>query len=165
MIAIDKLSQTADVSKAGIRGNLRRAWNTAKLYLTIGARGEHREYRHFRLILSSLAISAHPVHHRPPGVGGTACGGVWRLLRRASFPSCSPTGEYIGDLLEEEFTFAHNVVRTVIDTARERLEVTGFTVNGSGAGVNTEVRLLRSGNGGKQTDGRRADPRPSARAA
>ena len=72
-------------------------------------------------------------------------------------PSCSPTGEYIGDLLEEEFTFAHNVVRTVIDTARERLEVTGFTVNGSGAGVNTGVRLLRSGNGGKQTDGRRAD--------
>lgn len=43
--------------------------------------------------------------------------------------------EYIGDLLsEEEFTFAHNVVRTVIDTVRERLEVTGFTVNGSGAG-------------------------------
>ena len=42
--------------------------------------------------------------------------------------------EYIGDLLsEEEFTFCHNVVRTVIDTLRERLEVVGFTVNGMGA--------------------------------
>ncbi|MGB5052679.1 MAG: phage portal protein [Caldilineaceae bacterium] len=42
--------------------------------------------------------------------------------------------EYIGDLLDtENFTFAHNVVKTIVDTLRERLEVEGFTVNGESA--------------------------------
>jgi len=42
--------------------------------------------------------------------------------------------EYLGALVEEtEFTFAHNLVRSVVDTLRERLDVSGFTVNGSGA--------------------------------
>lgn len=40
--------------------------------------------------------------------------------------------EYLGDLLSEEtFTFAHNLVRTVVDTLRERLCVTGFEVHPS----------------------------------
>ena len=35
--------------------------------------------------------------------------------------------EYIGPLVDgEQFTFAHNLVRSVIDTLRERLNVTGF---------------------------------------
>lgn len=43
--------------------------------------------------------------------------------------------EYIGrEMTEGDFGFAHNLVRTVIDTLRERLTVTGFTVNGKGAG-------------------------------
>ena len=43
--------------------------------------------------------------------------------------------EYIGDLLAtENFTFAHNVARTVVDKLRERLAVVGFTVNGESAG-------------------------------
>lgn len=42
--------------------------------------------------------------------------------------------EYLGALVEEtEFTFAHNLVRSIVDTLRERLDVSGFTVNGSGA--------------------------------
>ena len=42
--------------------------------------------------------------------------------------------EYIGDLLAtENFTFAHNVSRTVVDKLRERLEVVGFIVNGESA--------------------------------
>ena len=41
--------------------------------------------------------------------------------------------EYLGELVEgESFTFAHNLVRSVIDTLRERLDVSGFTVNGVG---------------------------------
>ena len=41
--------------------------------------------------------------------------------------------EYLGELVEgESFTFAHNLVRSVIDTLRERLDVSGFTVNGQG---------------------------------
>ena len=37
--------------------------------------------------------------------------------------------EYIGPLVDgESFTFAHNLVRSVIDTLRERLNVTGFSV-------------------------------------
>jgi len=41
--------------------------------------------------------------------------------------------EYLGALVDgEEFTFAHNLVRSVIDTLRERLDVSGFTVNGQG---------------------------------
>ncbi len=46
--------------------------------------------------------------------------------------------EYIGSLLsEEQFTFCHNIIRTVIDTLRERLEVVGFSVNGKEAGDET----------------------------
>lgn len=30
-----------------------------------------------------------------------------------------------------EFTFAHNLVRSIVDTLRERLDVSGFTVNGN----------------------------------
>jgi hypothetical protein len=42
--------------------------------------------------------------------------------------------EYLGALVEDtEFTFAHNLVRAIVDTLRERLDVSGFTVNGSGA--------------------------------
>ena len=41
--------------------------------------------------------------------------------------------EYLGELVEgESFTFAHNLVRSIIDTLRERLDVSGFTVNGQG---------------------------------
>jgi hypothetical protein len=41
--------------------------------------------------------------------------------------------EFLGDLLDSEdtFTFAHNLVRTVVDTLSERLNVTGFDVNPS----------------------------------
>lgn len=39
--------------------------------------------------------------------------------------------EFIGDLLSEgKFDFAHNTVRSVIDTLRERLNVSGFSING-----------------------------------
>lgn len=39
--------------------------------------------------------------------------------------------EFIGKLLTEgEFSFGHNVTRSIIDTLRERLSVSGFTVNG-----------------------------------
>jgi hypothetical protein len=41
--------------------------------------------------------------------------------------------EFIGSLLSEgEFEFSHNLVKSVIDTLRERLSVSGFTVNGAG---------------------------------
>ena len=41
--------------------------------------------------------------------------------------------EYLGALVEEEsFTFAHNLVRSVVDTLRERLDLSGFVVNGAG---------------------------------
>ena len=41
--------------------------------------------------------------------------------------------EFLGALVnEEEFTFAHNLVRSVVDTLRERLDLSGFTVNGAG---------------------------------
>jgi len=40
--------------------------------------------------------------------------------------------EYLGDLLNpEQFTFAHNLVKRVIDTIRSRLSVSGITVNGA----------------------------------
>jgi hypothetical protein len=43
--------------------------------------------------------------------------------------------EFIGrELTEGDFGFSHNLVKVVIDTLRERLSVTGFTVNGKGAG-------------------------------
>jgi hypothetical protein len=39
--------------------------------------------------------------------------------------------EFLGPLLtESEWPFSHNLVKSVIDTLRERLEVNGFTVNG-----------------------------------
>jgi hypothetical protein len=39
--------------------------------------------------------------------------------------------EYLGDLLsDEEFPFAHNHVKSVIDTLRERLSVTGVSIEG-----------------------------------
>jgi hypothetical protein len=39
--------------------------------------------------------------------------------------------EYLGALVEtHQFTFAHNLIRTVVDTLSERLSVTGFAVNG-----------------------------------
>lgn len=41
--------------------------------------------------------------------------------------------EFIGKMMSEgEFEFAHNTIRSVVDTLRERLNVSGFTVNGSG---------------------------------
>jgi hypothetical protein len=40
--------------------------------------------------------------------------------------------EYLGDLLsDQEFPFAHNIVRSVIDTLRERLAVTGLGIEGT----------------------------------
>lgn len=43
--------------------------------------------------------------------------------------------EFLGELVtgNEGFKFSHNLVRTIVDTLRERLEVTGFTVNGQSA--------------------------------
>ena len=42
--------------------------------------------------------------------------------------------EFLGPLVHEQsFTFAHNLVRTVVDTLRERLQVVGFAVNGESA--------------------------------
>lgn len=42
--------------------------------------------------------------------------------------------EFLGkQLTDGDFMFAHNLVRTVVDTLRERLAVTGFTVNGKSA--------------------------------
>ena len=42
--------------------------------------------------------------------------------------------EFLGPLISgAEFTFAHNLVRSVVDTLRERLNVIGFTVNGESA--------------------------------
>ncbi len=41
--------------------------------------------------------------------------------------------EFIGKMLTEgEFEFAHNTVKSIVDTLRERLSVTGFAVNGAG---------------------------------
>lgn len=43
--------------------------------------------------------------------------------------------EFLGPLLtESDWVFAHNLVKSVIDTLRERLSVSGFTVNGKSAG-------------------------------
>lgn len=45
--------------------------------------------------------------------------------------------EYLGkQLTGGDFPFNHNIVKPVIDTLRERLEVTGFTVDGAGADDN-----------------------------
>lgn len=45
--------------------------------------------------------------------------------------------EFIGKgLTQGDFLFSHNTVKSVVDTLRERLSVTGFTVNG--AGVDSE---------------------------
>ncbi len=42
--------------------------------------------------------------------------------------------EYLGELMgDTQFVFCHNVVRTVVDTLRERLSVESFTVNGESA--------------------------------
>lgn len=42
--------------------------------------------------------------------------------------------EFLGkDLTEGDYAFNHNLVKVVIDTLRERLNVTGFTVNGRSA--------------------------------
>jgi hypothetical protein len=39
--------------------------------------------------------------------------------------------EFLGPLLTEtEFVFTHNLIKTVVDTLRERISVAGFTVNG-----------------------------------
>ena len=47
--------------------------------------------------------------------------------------------EFIGDLLEgNEFPFSHNVTRSVIDTLRERLSVTGIAVQEEAANNNAE---------------------------
>jgi hypothetical protein len=41
--------------------------------------------------------------------------------------------EFLGkSLTDGEFAFSHNAVKSVIDTLRERLSVSGFTVNGAG---------------------------------
>lgn len=43
--------------------------------------------------------------------------------------------EFLGEILTEgEFGFAHNATRSIIDTLRERISVTGITVNGSALG-------------------------------
>jgi len=43
--------------------------------------------------------------------------------------------EFLGALVNpDQFRFSHNLVRTIIDTLRERLNVIGFTVNGAAAG-------------------------------
>lgn len=43
--------------------------------------------------------------------------------------------EYLGkQLTEGAFAFNHNIIRSVVDTLRERLSVEGFTVNGQAAG-------------------------------
>jgi hypothetical protein len=42
--------------------------------------------------------------------------------------------EFLGPMIKEPgFKFAHNLVRTIVDTLRERLNVVGFTVNGESA--------------------------------
>jgi hypothetical protein len=42
--------------------------------------------------------------------------------------------EFLGkDLTTGEYAFNHNLVKVVVDTLRERLNVTGFTVNGRSA--------------------------------
>lgn len=47
--------------------------------------------------------------------------------------------EYIGKLLTDgEFEFSHNTVKSVVDTLRERLSVSGFTVNGIGTDNQSE---------------------------
>lgn len=54
--------------------------------------------------------------------------------------------EFLGpQLTEGEYPFAHNLVRSVIDTLRERISVTGFTVNGASAGEDTpEAQMAAS---------------------
>jgi hypothetical protein len=43
--------------------------------------------------------------------------------------------EFLGPLVDgESFTFAHNLVRVVVNTLAERLSVSGFAVNGVTAG-------------------------------
>lgn len=43
--------------------------------------------------------------------------------------------EYLGPMLTEgNFTFSHNVIKTVVDMIKDRLRVEGFTVNGASAG-------------------------------
>lgn len=56
--------------------------------------------------------------------------------------------EFLGEIVKNPgFSFAHNLVRTIVDTLRERLNVTGFTVNGEAAGdadeenAGTEAKL------------------------
>ena len=47
--------------------------------------------------------------------------------------------EFLGPMLSEgNFQFSHNLVRSVLDTLRERLEVTGINVNGQGVADVTE---------------------------
>lgn len=47
--------------------------------------------------------------------------------------------EYIGKALTDgEFAFAHNTVKSIVDTLRERLSVSGFTVNDAGLGGNKD---------------------------
>lgn len=42
--------------------------------------------------------------------------------------------EFLGPMIKEQgFKFAHNLVRTIVDTLRERLNVVGYTVNGKAA--------------------------------
>lgn len=54
--------------------------------------------------------------------------------------------EYLGDLGRDvEFSFAHNLVKTVVDTLRERLDVQGFTVNGASADVGEEDEVTEDG--------------------
>jgi hypothetical protein len=43
--------------------------------------------------------------------------------------------EFLGRALTQgDYGFAHNLIKSVIDTLRERLDITGFTVNGEAAG-------------------------------
>jgi len=43
--------------------------------------------------------------------------------------------EFLGPMIQQDaFKFAHNLVRSIVDTLRERLNVVGFTVNGTAAG-------------------------------
>ena len=62
--------------------------------------------------------------------------------------------EFLGPLLtESEWPFSHNLVKSVIDTLRERLEVNGFTVNGESPDDSDEATLTQKRRGYSGTGG------------
>lgn len=48
-------------------------------------------------------------------------------------------GDVRASLTEGDFTFSQNTVKSIVDTLRERLSVSGFTVNGAGMGSDGDV--------------------------